>query len=1381
NLEQSLRMSYSGPIVYTDADGTTHTFAPEYGSGGTPTGTYKAPGGVNLTLVKNGDGTFTLITPDQTKYNFNTSKKLASIVDSNGNTTSVTYTNNLPSAITDPSGRTLTLTYDANNRVSKVTDPANRTVEYTYDTNGNLTGVTHKDASGTVLSTETYGYDSNHNLTSITDPNRHTKTIGYDPANDRTTSVSYPITVGGTVQTATTTLDYDPANNITTVTDPKGTKTVYTHNAYGNVIQTTQDPTGFNIKNTFTYDDKNQLISQKDGNANANNSSATYNYTYDSNGNLTSVTTPMNNTSSTTYDSDNNPITETDANGNTTKNQYDDNDNQTATTDAAEKSSATAYDSYGNPVSETSEMSPGNNLAINGSVEIDRDGDSWPDNWTKVPSGSSNITWDSSGLTTADGITLGNKSIKISIPGDSTGAAAIASDKIPYDPNKTYVLSGYIKTSGATGRGAIYAFGFNSQTGEYTYIAGAGITGTQGTTRIHLSLDPGALQGYDQLQIRGYVTGINGHYAGTYWFDGLQIEEGYYGAYNVVENSDFERDNDPAGDKIPDRWYLSGNTAAGDGLDTTEKYNGNNSVKLVGDSSTYKSIYQDVNLTGGAGSVLTVSGFSKVQNPNPGGGIYGLIVETYSGSTKEETFTYNFDKSKSHDWQHIANEIKTSQPFDRIRVYYEYSNQAGTAWFDTIKVVPDAITMYHTYDSNGNYETKTTDPEGRVTQHTYDTVGNPTSETVGSDTTQYAYDGLNRLTKVTDAKNNVTQYQYDANGNKTKVTNARGKETTYTYNELNQVQTVTDANGKTTSYDYDINGNQTKVSQPNGNTVETGYDSVNRQNSVSYNGTKVYSFQYDANNNVTKETDETTGTSINYQYDDDNRLTSVQEPNSNQTDYTYDANGNVIQQKLTAGSTVITQGFAYNSNNQLVKITSNGANQAWFNYNEQDQVARRKTADGNMTFNRYNGAGDLVERDIFDKNGNLLYSYLYAYDNKGRITSVTETDGTNPPKTTSYQYDALDQLTKETRPDGTVIEYTYDETGNRLTKKVTQGGNSTTTTYTYDDADQLTSVNGTNYTYDANGNLTSDGNKTYVYDAANRLTAVKDSNGNTIASFTYRADGMRKTMTTASGTITFHYDQNNNVSYETDQSGAVVASYTYDDNNLPVSMTRGGKTYFYQLNGHGDVVALTDSTGAVVNTYTYDAFGNLVSQTGTVENPYLYAGYRYDKETGLYYLQSRYYNPDTGRFLTRDKFEGFEQKPLSLNKYAYVENNPVMQSDPTGQNPLLVIIGEIILDALIAALVSTAFDMLWTYGFNWSHWRWSVIWPKFLRYFLASLPFTRWLKLLSLSAISGIRYSIYVAWVSSKARGFWSGLRAMRRVVVKFWKWHVLGRLRRWL
>src|SRR5690606_33192135 len=214
-------------------------------------------------------------------------------------------------------------------------------------------------------------------------------------------------------------------------------------------------------------------------------------------------------------------------------------------------------------------------------------------------------------------------------------------------------------------------------------------------------------------------------------------------------------------------------------------------------------------------------------------------------------------------------------------------------------------------------------------------------------------------------------------------------------------------------------------------------------------------------------------------------------------------------------------------------------------------------------------------------------------------------------------------------------------------------------------------VNGKNQTYDDKGNLTSDGERTYVYDAENRLTEVKDKEDKTIASFTYRADGMRKTMTTASQTITFHYDENKNITHETDGNNQVIASYTYADDQ-PISMTRGGKTYYYHTNYRGDVVALTDSAGAVVATYEYDAYGNLLKETGTVENPYRYAGYRYDGETGLYYLQSRYYNPETGRFLTRDNFEGFENEPLSLNKYSYVHNNPILFVDPSGNYAVVV-------------------------------------------------------------------------------------------------------------
>lgn len=402
----------------------------------------------------------------------------------------------------------------------------------------------------------------------------------------------------------------------------------------------------------------------------------------------------------------------------------------------------------------------------------------------------------------------------------------------------------------------------------------------------------------------------------------------------------------------------------------------------------------------------------------------------------------------------------------------------------------------------------------------------------------------------------------------------------------------------------------------------------------------------------------------------------------------------MTERKHVVGSTTISHGFGYDSLNQLTKITSNGAIHGWFTFNEMNQQASRKTGDFTSTVNKYNGAGDLVEQIITDKNGSLVDSFKYTYDAKGNITSIVSKAGT-----TSYVYDELDQLTKETRPDGMIFEYTYDSVGNRLSKKVTQGGSSTTTSYTYDDADQLTAVNGTGYTYDANGNLTNDGQRTYIYDAENRLTTVKDSSGNTIASYTYRADGMRKTMTTATGTITFHYDENKNVTYEKNVSGQVVASYTYNSENLPVSMTRDGQTYYYQLNGHGDVVKLTDSNGSIVAIYDYDAYGNIVNETGSVKNPYRYAGYRFDTETELYYLQSRYYDSKNGRFITKDSFEGFEDIPLSLNKYSYVHNNPIKYKDPNGH-------------WIAGALIGGALNSwsLIVYMFKTRQWRNSYLW-----------------------------------------------------------------------
>ena len=119
-------------------------------------------------------------------------------------------------------------------------------------------------------------------------------------------------------------------------------------------------------------------------------------------------------------------------------------------------------------------------------------------------------------------------------------------------------------------------------------------------------------------------------------------------------------------------------------------------------------------------------------------------------------------------------------------------------------------------------------------------------------------------------------------------------------------------------------------------------------------------------------------------------------------------------------------------------------------------------------------------------------------------------------------------------------------------------------------------------------------------------------------------------------------------------------------------MSLNGVEYYYIRNAQGDIIGLFDKTGAQVVSYTYDMWGKLISTTGTlastvgVKNPYRYRGYRYDSETGLYYLQSRYYNADWGRFINADGVIGKTGEILGHNMFAYCQNNCVNAYDPSG-------------------------------------------------------------------------------------------------------------------
>ena len=187
--------------------------------------------------------------------------------------------------------------------------------------------------------------------------------------------------------------------------------------------------------------------------------------------------------------------------------------------------------------------------------------------------------------------------------------------------------------------------------------------------------------------------------------------------------------------------------------------------------------------------------------------------------------------------------------------------------------------------------------------------------------------------------------------------------------------------------------------------------------------------------------------------------------------------------------------------------------------------------------------------------------------------------------------------------------------------------------------------------------------------------------------FSYNGDGIRVGKNVNGNAEKYLYDTGNHVVLEVDENGEQTAENIYGIYNI--ARVIGNNSYTYLHNGHGDVVALIDSEENVVNRYTYDAFGVVITETETVDNPFRYASYWYDSETGLYYLMARYYNPVNGRFLSEDPARD------GYNWYVYCNNNPLIYVDPNGQfiitTTALVIIGLATAGAVVGGIVGNYF------------------------------------------------------------------------------------------
>ena len=231
-----------------------------------------------------------------------------------------------------------------------------------------------------------------------------------------------------------------------------------------------------------------------------------------------------------------------------------------------------------------------------------------------------------------------------------------------------------------------------------------------------------------------------------------------------------------------------------------------------------------------------------------------------------------------------------------------------------------------------------------------------------------------------------------------------------------------------------------------------------------------------------------------------------------------------------------------------------------------------------------------------------------------------------------------------------------------------------TVTYAYDSVwkDKLVSYDGEAITYDEIGNPLSYRGYTMAWEGK-RLQSL--SGNSTTASYTYDEQGVRSSKTVNGVMTTFSYNGSLLMAQvQGSGSSQVKQLYSYDASGQLISVNYNGTEYFYLRNGQNDVVGLMDASGTRVVEYTYDAWGKLISTTGTLantlgaDNPFRYRGYYYDTETGLYYLMTRYYDPEVCRFISADVYMTTGQGVLGGNMWAYCGNNPVRRVEVLGQS-----------------------------------------------------------------------------------------------------------------
>jgi RHS repeat-associated protein len=714
-----------------------------------------------------------------------------------------------------------------------------------------------------------------------------------------------------------------------------------------------------------------------------------------------------------------------------------------------------------------------------------------------------------------------------------------------------------------------------------------------------------------------------------------------------------------------------------------------NTVNGTGPTTTYGYHSNAAGSCAAAPSGDTLAGYTIATDANSHATTYcydleGLVLQVIAPSNSTSN-SYTSD-------QHVAVSADGfSQPTTNI---YNSSNDLTKSTAPALgsgQVAPSFSGTYNTPTTVTGYQylpSSVTDPQGHCSAILYDTAGRvidsyggqttPCDGHTGGTHVSHRYQGdpgtscggkVGELCSVTNGLGGTTSYGYDSNGNGISVTSPSPLgASTIVPDALSRVSSVTDGKGQTTSYLYDnldrvtqtLFSGATLCTPASGNCITYSYDvDGNRTTMVDQSGTTTY--YYDALNRMTTKS-----------LPDTTSLCAGSSPAG--ITYSYDGVGTMIAYCDSSGTTT----YGYDPSNRLTSMSEPGGNCGstpslctTFAYNSDDNRTIVTFPGGATQTTAYDNDQNVTSVVGKSSTGATLSSFAYTYVSGANDTPLVQTAAENDAvasSTYTYSYDAFNRLAggSVTSGIGTSVGYTYDANGNMLTR--TAG--SATTTYAYNGADQLcwayagsssntcptTPTGATTYNFDADGNATSSSaGASFSYNGKNQSTSITYG-GTTLSSIAYADTGQQERI--SAGSTSF-----DNVQGDVGISTTAGAStyYLRDDQGTVLGERVGSAHYYLLTDRLGSVVAVISGDGQTVSDrYGYDAYGVTTYKTGSVANPFGYAG-GFTDPTGLIKFGDRFYDAATARWTQVDPAASGVSSP-----YAYADGNPANETDPSG-------------------------------------------------------------------------------------------------------------------